>query len=74
MENIYASRILVGKPKEKRLLRIPRRMWGDNIKIDLKEIVQCGMDSSGLGQGPVTDPWENGNELSGSIKCWKVLE
>jgi hypothetical protein len=34
--NIY--RILVGKPEGKRPLGRPRRMWVNNIKIDLREI------------------------------------
>jgi hypothetical protein len=29
---------------------------------------------SGSGQGPVEGSCENGNELSGSIKCWEALE
>jgi hypothetical protein len=33
-----AYRILVGKPEEKRPLGRPRRMWMDNIKIDLRDI------------------------------------
>jgi len=36
-------RVLVGKPKGKRPLGIPRRRWEDNIKMDLQE-VECGMD------------------------------
>jgi hypothetical protein len=31
-------RLLVGKPKEKRPLRRPRRRWVDNIRIDLGEV------------------------------------
>jgi hypothetical protein len=34
--NIY--RVLVGKLEGKRPLRRPRHMWGDNIKMDLREI------------------------------------
>jgi hypothetical protein len=34
--NVY--RILVGKPEEKRPLARARRMWVDNIKMDLREI------------------------------------
>jgi hypothetical protein len=34
--NVY--RALVEAPKGKRPLRIPRRKWEDNSKIDLKEI------------------------------------
>jgi len=41
-------RVLVGKPKGKRPLGIPRRRWVDNIGIDLQE-VGCGyMDWIGL--------------------------
>jgi hypothetical protein len=31
-------RVLVGKPDGKRPLGIPRRRWGDNIKMDLQEV------------------------------------
>jgi hypothetical protein len=41
-------RVLVGKPEGKRPLRIPRRRWVDNIRMDLQE-VGCGyMDWIGL--------------------------
>ena len=30
--------VLVGKPEGKRALRIPRRRWEDNIKMDLEEV------------------------------------
>jgi hypothetical protein len=33
-----AYKILVGKPERKRPLGRPRRMWMDNIKMDLREI------------------------------------
>jgi hypothetical protein len=33
-----AYKILVGKPNERRALGRPRRMWLDNIKMDLREI------------------------------------
>jgi hypothetical protein len=33
-----------------------------------------GLDSSGSGQGPVEGPCGHGNEPSGFIKCWKILE
>jgi hypothetical protein len=56
-----ACRILVGKPEGKRLLGRPRRRWVDNTKIDLRE-------------GPFEGSCEHGNELSGSIKWWEVLE
>jgi hypothetical protein len=31
-------RVLVGRPEGKRPLQIPRCMWEDNIKMDLREI------------------------------------
>jgi hypothetical protein len=37
-EKRNAYRILVGKPEGKRPLGRPRRMWVDNIKIDLREV------------------------------------
>jgi hypothetical protein len=33
-----------------------------------------GLDPSGSGQGSVEGPCEHGNELSGSITCWEILE
>jgi hypothetical protein len=30
--------VLVGKPEEKRVLGRPRRIWEDNIKMDLHEV------------------------------------
>jgi hypothetical protein len=36
--------ILMGKPEGKRPLRIHRRGWEDNIKMDLREIGWGGMD------------------------------
>jgi hypothetical protein len=57
-EKRNAYRILVGKPEGNRPLGRQRRRWVDNIKMNLREI-----------------GWNNmGNEPSGSIKCWKVLE
>jgi hypothetical protein len=46
-----AYRILVGKPKVKK----PRRIWVDNIKMDLGEIGWDGMDWSDLAQD--RDQW-----------------
>jgi hypothetical protein len=39
-EKRNAYRLLVKKPDGKRPLRIPRRRWVDNIKIDLGDIVR----------------------------------
>jgi hypothetical protein len=62
----------VGKPEGKRPLGRSRRRWEDNIKMDLREIGWGGMDWIDL--GPVEGSCEHGNEPSGSIKCWNVLE
>jgi hypothetical protein len=37
-EKRNAYKVLVGKPEGKRPLEKPRRMWKDNIKMDLIEI------------------------------------
>jgi hypothetical protein len=37
-------RILVGKPEGKKPLGRPRRMWVDNVKMDLRELEWGGMD------------------------------
>jgi hypothetical protein len=43
-----AYRLLVGKPEGKRPLGRPRRIWVDNIKMDLLEIGWSGVDCIGL--------------------------
>jgi hypothetical protein len=43
-EKRNAYRILVGKPEGKRPLARPRRRWGDNIKMDLREIGWVDVD------------------------------
>jgi hypothetical protein len=37
-EEREVHRVLVGKPKEKRPLRRPRRRWEDNIKVGVEEV------------------------------------
>jgi hypothetical protein len=37
-ERRNACRILVGKPEKRRTLGRPRRMWVNNIKMDIREI------------------------------------
>jgi hypothetical protein len=66
-------RVLVGRPKGKRLLGRPRHGWEDNIKIDLRETgINGGTGFSWLRIG--SSGWlvygndVNGNEPSGSIK------
>jgi hypothetical protein len=67
MTNAY--RILVGKPEGRRPLGRPRRRWVDNIKMDLREIGWDGTDWIDVAQDR-----DHGNEPTGSIKCWEVLE
>jgi hypothetical protein len=64
------------RQKKKRPLGRPRRKCADNIKIDLTRdrMGWYGLDRSGSGKGPVEGFCEHGNEPSGSIKCWEVLE
>jgi hypothetical protein len=66
----------VGKPGGKRPLGRPRRRWVGNIKIDFREdrMGWYGLDRCGSGQGPVEGSCEHGDEPSGSINCWEVLE
>jgi hypothetical protein len=42
----------------------------------LREIGWGGMDWIDLAKdsGPVEGPYEHGNEPSGSVKCWEILE
>jgi hypothetical protein len=48
--------ILVGKPEGKRPLGRLRRRWGDNIRMDLREIGWGGMDWIDLAQD--RDQWK----------------
>jgi hypothetical protein len=68
-----AYRILVGKPEGKRPLGRPRRMWVDNIKMDLRESSD-GMVWIGFIWLRREGSSEHGKEPSGSTKCWDVLE
>jgi hypothetical protein len=47
------TRTFVGKPEGKRSLRIPRRKWEDNNKMDLRETGWDGMDWIHLAQDRV---------------------
>jgi hypothetical protein len=75
-ERRNAYRILVGKPEGKRTVGKPRRGWMENIKIDLRAIGWDSMDwiDLVLDRDQLEGSFEHGNELSGSIKCWGVLE
>jgi hypothetical protein len=69
-----AYRILVRKLEGRRPLRRPRSRWVDNIKKDLRKIGWHRLDRFGSVYGPVNGSCEHGNEPSGSIYCWEVLE
>jgi len=43
-------RVLVGKPEGKRPVGIPRRRWGDNIRMDLQGMGYGYLDWIGLAQ------------------------
>jgi hypothetical protein len=49
-EHSNAYRFLVGKPEGKRPVGRPRRMWADNIKMDLGEMGRGRMDRIYLAQ------------------------
>jgi hypothetical protein len=55
-EKRNAYRLLVGKPEGKRPVRGPRRMWVDNMRIDLVEIGWNDVDSICLAQD--RDKWQ----------------
>jgi hypothetical protein len=63
-------KILFGNPEEKRPFGRSRRIWEENIKMDLREIgwLECGLDSSSSGYGQVAGSCEHGNGPSSSIK------
>jgi hypothetical protein len=54
-EKRHACRILMRKPEEKRPLGRPRRMWVENIKMDLREVGWDGRDWIDLAQD--RDQW-----------------
>jgi hypothetical protein len=56
-EKRNAYRILVGKPEGRRRLGRPRRRWVDNIKMDLRELVNTVMN--------LRVPYNAGKFLSG---------
>ncbi|KAJ4441594.1 hypothetical protein ANN_11450 [Periplaneta americana] len=49
-ESRNAYRVLIGRPERKRPLESPRRVWEDNIKMDLREVGYDGRDRINLAQ------------------------
>jgi hypothetical protein len=75
-ETRNAYRILVGKSEGKRPQERPRHRWANNIKMYLRVIGWDGMDWFDLAWD--MDQWRalvnTVVNLSGSMKCWEVLE
>jgi hypothetical protein len=67
-QRIEKYKVLVGNHEGKRPLGRPRRRWEDGIRMDLREtgLGVCGLDSTGVVQGPVAGCCECGDEPSGS--------
>ena len=59
--------MLVGKSERKRPLGRPRRMWEDNIKMDLQEVGGCRGDWTELSQD--RDGWR---ALVGTVRNFRV--
>jgi hypothetical protein len=68
-------RVLVGRPEGKGLLGRSRRMWEDNIKMDLREIGIDGANWIHLAQDTVhvAGLCEHGNEPPGSIRKQNIF-
>ena len=60
-------RVLVGKPEGKRSLGRPRRIWEDNIKMDLQE-VGCG-DMDWLVMAQDRDRWRAVVNAEMNFRC-----
>jgi hypothetical protein len=65
---------VVGKLEGKRALGRPMRRWEVNIRMDLGEILSCGLGSSGSEYGPGAGCCEHGNEPLCSIKGGKFID
>jgi hypothetical protein len=66
---------LVGKPDGKRPLERPRRIWEDNIKMDIQAVgYRLWIGLKWLRKGHVAGTCGCGNEPSGSIKCEEFLD
>jgi hypothetical protein len=72
----HVARIGDKRNAYRKLVRRPRCRWVENIKMVLREIGWECMDWIDLAED--SDQWrrscEHGNEPSGSIKCWEILE
>jgi hypothetical protein len=71
MRNVY--KILVGKSEEKRPLGRLGVVGRIILKWILNRMEGCGLNSSGLGLGPMVESCEHDNEPSSSIKGRNLL-
>jgi hypothetical protein len=74
-EDRGVHRVLVGKPERKRPLGRPRRIWEDDIKMDLQEVGGGRGEWMELAQD--RDRWRAlggyGEQLSGSVNVGNFL-
>jgi hypothetical protein len=67
-----AYQVLVGKPERKNSLRMPRRIWEDNIKINHKQVGK--LDDHWMYLAQDMENWRAvGDEYSDSIKCGEFI-
>jgi len=72
----HSYKIPVGKPEGNRLLVRTRHRWEDNIITNPREIRWEGVDWIHLAQDRDQQRYtrEHGNEPSGSINGWEILD
>jgi len=74
-KSISSCRVLVGKPKGKRSLEIPKHRWEDNIKMYLQEVGwETWTGLIWLRIGTVAGTCKRGNEPLDSINCGEFLD
>ena len=67
-----AYQVLVGKPEGKNSLRMPRRIWEDNIKVNHKQ--KGKRDDHWMYLAQDMEKWRAvGDENSDSIKCGEFI-
>ncbi|KAJ4427876.1 hypothetical protein ANN_23882 [Periplaneta americana] len=69
-ESRNAYRVLVGRPEGKRPLGRPRRRWGDNIKMDLREVGYDDRDWINLAQD--RDRWRSYVRAAMNLRDFRV--
>ncbi|KAJ4449008.1 hypothetical protein ANN_00402 [Periplaneta americana] len=71
-ESRNAYRVLVGRPEGKRPLGRPRHIWGDNIKMDLREVGYDDRDWINLAQN--RDRWRAYVRVAMNLRKMKIVE